>query len=111
FAAPWTGARPACLAGGDRGGDLWRSCGDTVERLEDLAARLVAGTLAPDPAWPATRAVMATVDERLRPAVESSGAAEHANLLRGLDGRFVAPGPSGAPTRGRPDVLPTGRNL
>ncbi len=32
-------------------------------------------------------------------------------LLRGLDGRFVPPGPSGAPTRGRPDVLPTGRNF
>ena len=32
-------------------------------------------------------------------------------MLTGLDGRFVAPGPSGAPTRGRPDVLPTGRNF
>ncbi|SVE25184.1 uncharacterized protein METZ01_LOCUS478038, partial [marine metagenome] len=26
-------------------------------------------------------------------------------------GRFVEPGPSGAPTRGRPEVLPTGRNF
>ena len=34
-----------------------------------------------------------------------------AGLLAGLDGRFVAPGPSGAPTRGRLDVLPTGRNF
>lgn len=34
-----------------------------------------------------------------------------AAVLRGLDGRFVAPGPSGAPTRGRLDVLPTGRNF
>src|SRR3546814_15610521 len=33
------------------------------------------------------------------------------NLLRGLDGRFVPPGPSGEPTRGRPEVLPTGRNF
>jgi cobaltochelatase CobN len=32
-------------------------------------------------------------------------------LLRGLDGRFIKPGGSGAPTRGRPDVLPTGRNF
>ncbi len=39
------------------------------------------------------------------------GAAEIDALLRGLDGRFVRPGPSGAPTRGRPDVLPTGRNF
>ena len=28
-----------------------------------------------------------------------------------LGGRFVAPGPAGAPARGRLDVLPTGRNL
>ena len=39
------------------------------------------------------------------------GEAETANLLRALDGRFVPPGPAGAPTRGRADVLPTGRNL
>ena len=32
-------------------------------------------------------------------------------LLAALDGRFVAPGPAGAPARGRLDVLPTGRNL
>jgi cobaltochelatase CobN len=32
-------------------------------------------------------------------------------LLAALDGRFVQPGPAGAPTRGRVDVLPTGRNL
>lgn len=33
------------------------------------------------------------------------------NLLRGLDGKFVPSGASGAPTRGRADVLPTGRNF
>ena len=32
-------------------------------------------------------------------------------LLAALDGRFVPPGPAGAPGRGRIDVLPTGRNL
>ncbi|WP_242057163.1 cobaltochelatase subunit CobN, partial [Planktothrix sp. FACHB-1355] len=36
---------------------------------------------------------------------------EITQLLRGLDGRFVPSGPSGAPTRGRPEVLPTGRNF
>ena len=30
---------------------------------------------------------------------------------RALAGRFVPPGPAGAPARGRLDVLPTGRNL
>ena len=33
------------------------------------------------------------------------------NLVRGLDGRFVPAGPSGAPTRGMANVLPTGRNF
>lgn len=32
-------------------------------------------------------------------------------LLDALEGRSIPPGPSGAPTRGRPDVLPTGRNF
>lgn len=36
---------------------------------------------------------------------------EMQGLLAALDGRFVQPGPSGAPSRGRLDVLPTGRNL
>jgi cobaltochelatase CobN len=46
-----------------------------------------------DPSWPA------------------SAAAESAALLAALDGRRVPPGPAGAPSRGRRDVLPTGRNL
>jgi cobaltochelatase CobN len=36
---------------------------------------------------------------------------EIANLLHGLAGGFVPAGPSGSPTRGRVDVLPTGRNF
>jgi cobaltochelatase CobN len=31
--------------------------------------------------------------------------------LHGFAGRFVPPGPSGAPTRGQADILPTGRNF
>ena len=36
---------------------------------------------------------------------------ETRSLAMALEGRFVSPGPSGAPTRGRIDVLPTGRNF
>ncbi len=36
---------------------------------------------------------------------------EIGNLLRGLEGRYVPAGPSGAPTRGLLNVLPTGRNF
>ena len=38
-------------------------------------------------------------------------AGEREGLLAALDGRFVPGGPAGAPSRGRTDVLPTGRNL
>ncbi|NKB55841.1 MAG: cobaltochelatase subunit CobN [Alphaproteobacteria bacterium] len=89
----------------------WRTNGDTVEKLELLAQTLVANQQDPNPNWTATHAVLAEIDERMAPALDASGAAEIDGILRGLDGRFVAPGPSGAPTRGRPDVLPTGRNF
>jgi len=36
---------------------------------------------------------------------------EIGNTMGGLDGRCVPPGPSGTPTRGRLDTLPTGRNF
>ena len=36
---------------------------------------------------------------------------ERRGLLAALEGRFVPGGPAGAPSRGRLDVLPTGRNL
>ena len=51
------------------------------------------------------------VESRLVADLESCAEAEAAGLLAALDGRFVPPGPAGAPTRGRTDVLPTGRNL
>lgn len=43
--------------------------------------------------------------------VRASARAERAALVAALDGRFVAPGPAGSPSRGRRDVMPTGRNL
>lgn len=36
---------------------------------------------------------------------------EITNLLRGLRGEYIPSGPSGAPSRGKPEVLPTGRNF
>lgn len=109
MAEVWSGPRPAVLA--DLLPDAWRTRGDTVERLEALARALVAGARPCDPTWPRTAAVLTTLAEIVAPAVDACGGAELAGLLAGLDGRFVAPGPSGAPTRGRPEVLPTGRNF
>jgi len=107
MAAVWDGPQPHVL---DQSG-VWRSAGDTVERLESLACRLVGGEAKPEKMWVRTTAVLDYMKASLRPAVMACGEAEITGLLAGLDGRFVAPGPSGAPTRGRPDVLPTGRNF
>ena len=89
----------------------WRTCGDTVERLEHLARRLIEGTAQPDPEWTRTRAVLEFVERDLRPRVVASGPAELGACRHALDAKFLPPGPSGAPTRGRLDVLPTGRNF
>jgi cobaltochelatase CobN len=43
--------------------------------------------------------------------IDRSAGEERRSLLAALAGRRVAPGPAGAPSRGRADVLPTGRNL
>jgi len=88
-----------------------RTLGDVVEWLESLAADLVDDPGRCQPGWPATRAVLATVETVIRPRLRASGPAEMRALLDGLAGRFVPPGPSGAPSRGRLDVLPTGRNF
>ena len=108
-ALPWEDARPATLAMASE--QPWRIAGDTVERLELVARRLVAGETAPEPGWHRTRAVLDWLDDRLAPALDRSGALEVRAILDGLDGRRIAPGPSGAPSRGRADVLPTGRNF
>ncbi len=94
--APWDGP-----------GD-WRRVGDVVEHLEAVAAELIEGRPAPGPA---SAAVMAELEAVMRPRLRASGPAEVQALHDGLAGRFVRPGPSGAPSRGRLDVLPTGRNF
>ncbi|MHC5654134.1 cobaltochelatase subunit CobN [Stappia sp. ICDLI1TA098] len=104
----WEGSRPAALEAVSA--SPWRSAGDTVERLELLAHDLVAKAGIPV-GMPATAAVLGEIATTIRPAVEASGPAETDAVLDALAGRFVPPGPSGAPTRGRPDVLPTGRNF
>ncbi|MBB4504455.1 cobaltochelatase subunit CobN [Rhizobium johnstonii] len=109
MAAVWTGPRSDVLA--DVLDAPWRTHGDTVERIELLAAKFVSSEMECPEDWKATRAVLSEIKTRLKPSILACGPAEIAGLLAGLDGRFVAPGPSGAPTRGRPDVLPTGRNF
>jgi cobaltochelatase CobN len=70
----------------------------TPERRELLLDTLLAASPQADPV-------------ALAQSLDACAAGERAALRAALDGRFVAPGPAGAPSRGRPDVLPTGRNL
>ncbi len=102
----WAGPRPERLNA--LTAEPWRTCGDTVERLELLAIDLLHEGPTPGAR---SDAVLTAMREDLGPRVDACGKAEALALLAGLDGRFVTPGPSGAPTRGRPDVLPTGRNF
>jgi cobaltochelatase CobN len=55
--------------------------------------------------------VLEYISSTIRPALASCGPNEITSLLKGLAGLRVRPGPSGAPTRGRLDVLPTGKNF
>lgn len=45
------------------------------------------------------------------PKLREGAQAEIDNLLHALNGGYIPPGPSGAPTRGMAHVLPTGRNF
>ena len=109
FAQAWSSAKPdALLSVSDA---PWRSSGDTVERLELLCRGLIAGERVANSEWHNTRAVLDEIETALSPSVRNSGPAETAAVLKALNGEFVEPGPSGAPSRGRPDVLPTGKNF
>ncbi|MGI9482641.1 MAG: cobaltochelatase subunit CobN, partial [Hyphomicrobiales bacterium] len=106
--APWTGEWPKVLENAASG--AWRTNGDMVERLEQLALNLVSGTEECGN-WPRTSRVLAEITSTIKPAVTDCGEKEISAVLTALDGKFVSPGPSGAPTLGRLDVLPTGRNF
>ncbi len=109
MAAPWDGPRPQSLK--DVSADPWRSHGDTLERIELLASALVRDGGRGVGESRASDAVLEEIAQTVAPMVADCGPSEGAGLLTALSGQFVAPAPSGAPTRGRLDVLPTGRNF
>jgi cobaltochelatase CobN len=91
-----------------------RTLGDVVEVLEEYAAELVDQLLTSDselltPNSPLSP-VLNWIQSRLLPALEQTHE-EITYLLHGLNGGYVPSAPAGAPTRGRPEVLPTGRNF
>ncbi|RMQ47621.1 CobN protein [Pseudomonas cichorii] len=114
LAEPWSGVRPtALLAVSD---DPWRSTGDTRERLELYAATLIEGVVQGQainelPESQELQLIVEHLREVVAPRLDACGPEEMRGLLDALSGRFVPAGPSGAPSRGRLDVLPTGRNF
>ncbi|WP_323615169.1 cobaltochelatase subunit CobN [Pseudomonas putida] len=111
----WEGPRPALLQAVSEA--PWRTFGDSRERLELLALQVIEQALGgalqlPDEAqWQPVRQVVQALQEQVAPDLDACGPAEINGLLAALAGRFVPAGPSGAPSRGRLDVLPTGRNF
>ena len=103
----WKGPKPEVLK--KCSPDNWRSCGDTIERLEILASKLIDGS--EEFSGESTRLVLNYIRTLVRPLLRSCGSKEHLGILNTLKGNFIPPGSSGAPTRGRLDVLPTGRNF
>lgn len=97
-------------------GVLCRSHGDVVETLEHMAKQLVEALLLhavmPEQAlpYPETAGVLHCILADTLPKVVATHE-ETDHLLLGLRGRYIPAGGSGAPTRGRVDILPTGKNF
>ena len=96
---------------------LCLTLGDVVESLENKAAELIEELLEKTN-YPSehpsvnqvTQKELEWINNYLLPSLLKTSQ-EIDNLLRGLEGKYVPAGSSGAPTRGRADVLPTGRNF
>ncbi|MEH1827052.1 MAG: cobaltochelatase subunit CobN [Nostoc sp.] len=102
-------------------GTQCRTLGDIVEVLEEHAALLVEQLINQDSEFRIQNSEFRTpnsplsttlnwIRDRLLPALQKTPE-EITHLLHGLDGGYVPSAPSGAPTRGRPEVLPTGKNF
>jgi cobaltochelatase CobN len=109
----------------DLAGTIGVSHADAIERLEGLArdlfidlelagfdTRLIEGIVAQQLGRPSAEVIAALrfACSTLVPALELvTDEVDH--VLDALAGRYVPPGPAGAPTRGMAHILPTGRNF
>jgi len=117
----WKGDYPKALQQVSKAG--WRTTGDARERLELLALELVTKYVLSSEQtdqleissfnnnFPRTAKQLQYTKNILLKSLQQSEKNELQAILQGLSGGFVEPGPSGAPTRGRLDTLPTGRNF
>ena len=99
-----------------------RNKGDAIAILEEIAIELVDKILNSYPLplnptcglalcpLPLTLIQIQWIQETLLPNLIKSDR-EITNLIEALNGKYIPSGASGAPTRGRPEVLPTGKNF
>jgi cobaltochelatase CobN len=102
-----------------------KKIGDIIEHLEEKAAYLVdnlietqnpisvhlpSSGVSNSHIGKATQQELQWIKDYLLPSLLETNQ-EITNLLHGLNGGYIPSGASGAPTRGRADVLPTGRNF
>ena len=102
------------------GGANCRRVGDGCAWLEQQAQLLIRwiihgeqgdGLAEPFRTWSRKDPCLQNLHDDLWPRLNGCASAEKEAFLRGIQGQRIAAGPSGAPSRGRPDVLPTGRNF
>ncbi|MCJ8300580.1 MAG: cobaltochelatase subunit CobN, partial [Pseudomonadales bacterium] len=111
----WLSSKPELLKQVSE--SFWRTAADTRERLELLAVDWVGRfvidgqNLSALAQYPRTAEQLNYCKQVIKTVLERSVEQELSALTKGLSGHFVEPGPSGAPTRGRLDTLPTGRNF
>ncbi|MGB9825409.1 MAG: cobaltochelatase subunit CobN, partial [Desulfofundulus sp.] len=102
-----------------------RTWGEVLDEIEHLARQLleayVNGGCVCDEIPFLVQKILGAGNEEICRVLEYAGSTlvpalaatrqELGNCLNALAGGFVPPGPSGAPTRGMADILPTGRNF
>ena len=89
----------------------WRTNADTIERLRILSEDILLEKAIIPQSWTNTMDVLENIKTEIVPSIKISGKKEHAGIVTLLDGKFLHPGPSGAPTRGKIEVFPTGKNF
>ena len=91
-----------------------RIIGDAVEVLETYAATLISDYILNEQPFSSLpfplQQELTWIQNNLFPNLQATPE-EIQHLLQGLQGNYIPSGAAGAPTRGRPDVLPTGRNF
>ncbi|HEY9863828.1 MAG TPA: cobaltochelatase subunit CobN [Candidatus Obscuribacterales bacterium] len=87
-----------------------RTVGDGVAVIEEYAINLIEALPAIPDQQTLIQRELSWIQNKLLPNLLRTSE-EITNLLKGLEGQFIKSGASGAPTRGKPNVLPTGRNF